>query len=369
MPGPTWPVALAACALLIVPSAAAARDIVDSAGRTVAVPDTVSRVIGSGSGTLRLLTYLGAQDLVVAVDDMETRRPQFDARPYAMANPQFKALPVFGEFRGFDRPEQILALESRPQVILKAIATGTGIDPVDLERKTGIPVVTIDFGDLGERRDRLYQALRIMAEVVDRRERAEAVIAFFERRIADLGRRSAANPAEAPPSVYVGGVAYKGPHGIQSTEPTYPPFGFVGLRNVANSGAGIARDLTHTSVAKEMIVTWDPDFLFLDLSTLQLGNSAGGLFELRNDPAYRSLTAVRQGRVYGLLPYNWYSQNFGSILANAYFIGKLVRPRGFADIDPAAEADAIYTFLVGKPVFGVLDAAFGHLAYRPVPVD
>lgn len=368
MPRPACLVALAACSLLIVPSAAA-RDVVDSAGRTVAVPDTVSRVIGSGSGTLRLLTYLGAQDLVVAVDDMETRRPQFDARPYAMANPQFKTLPVFGEFRGFDRPELIAALEPQPQVILKAVTTGTGIAPVDLERKTGIPVVTLDFGDLAERRDRLYRALRIIADVIDRQERAEAVIDFFERRIADLGRRSAADPATVPPTVYVGGIAYKGPHGFQATEPAYPPFGFVGLDSVANSGPGIARDLTHTSVAKEMIVTWDPDFLFLDLSTLQLGEGTGGLFELRTDPAYRSLTAVRQGRVYGLLPYNWYSQNFGSILANAYFIGKLVRPHGFADIDPAAEADAIYSFLVGKPVFGTLDAAFGHLAYRPVPVN
>lgn len=360
--------AAAGCFLLSAASMAEARDVVDSTGRTVKVPDRVTRVICSGAGSLRLLTYLGAQDKVVAVDDMETRRQQFDARPYAMANPRFKTLPVFGEFRGFDRPEQILALDPQPDVILKAVVTGTGIDPVDLEKKTGIPVVTLDFGDLGQKRDRLYHALRIMAEVVDRKARAEEVISFFDKRIADLRRRSEAGNAGPPPTVYVGGIAYKGPHGFQATEPTYPPFDFVGLRNVANSGDGMAKDLSHSDVAKEMIVKWNPDFLFLDLSTLQLGETGGGLFELKTDPSYRSLTAVKEGRVYGLLPYNWYSQNFGSILANAYFIGKLVRPAGFADVDPAAEADAIYGFLVGKPVFGQLDASFGKMVYQPVPL-
>ncbi|MDX9860368.1 MAG: iron ABC transporter substrate-binding protein [Rhodospirillales bacterium] len=360
---------LSVVAILAIQSTATAREIIDSTGRAVTIPERVSRVICSGAGSLRLLTYLGAQDKVVAVDDMETRRQQFDARPYALANPQFSAMPVFGEFRGFDRPEQILSLDPQPEVILKAIVTGTGIDPVDLEKKTGIPVVTIHFGNLGTQRGRLYAALRIMADVVDRKARAEEVIAFFDGRIADLRRRSEIGSAGASPTVYIGGVAYRGPHGFQATEPTYPPFDFVGLRNVANRADGIAKDLPHANVAKEMIVKWNPDFLFLDLATLQLGNTGGGLSELRTDPSYRSLTAVREGRVHGLLPYNWYSQNFGSILANAYFIGRLVWPQGFQDITPADEADAIYTFLVGRPVFEAMNASFGNLAYIPVPLQ
>ena len=114
---------------------------------------------------------------------------------------------------------------------------------------------------------------------------------------------------------------------------------------------------------------WNPDYLFLDLSSLQLGDKAGGLFELRSDPAYRTLTAVKEGRVYGLLPYNWYTKNYGSILANAYFIGKVLYPERFADVDPAAKADEIYRFLVGKPVFKDMNAIFDGLAYQPVSVN
>ncbi|MUM77907.1 ABC transporter substrate-binding protein [Pseudodesulfovibrio sp. F-1] len=363
--------ALLAALLMLLPSTPALsgeRTVTDSMNREVAVPAEVSRVICSGPGCLRLLTYLEAQHMAVAVDDIEVRRRSFDARPYAMANPQFKTLPVFGQFRGHDNPELILTLEPQPQVIFKTFPT-RGHDPVELQNKTGIPVVTLDYGTLGSQRQALYQSLRTMAEVVGRQDRAEAVIAFMEGQIEDLKRRTADIPEEERPSAYIGGVAMSGPHGFQSTEPGYPPFVFAGVRNLAYREGLTGKDLTHANVAKEMIVQWNPEYLFLDLSTLQMGDKAGGLHELRTDPAYRTMAAVREGRVYGLLPYNWYTQNFGSILADAFFIGKLVHPDRFEDVAPAAKADEIYTFLLGKPLFEEMNGMFGNFAFTKVPVN
>lgn len=134
------------CIVLLLSCHVAAREITDALGRTVTIPETVQRVICSGSGCLRLLTYLQGQDMVVAVDDIEGRRRQFDARAYAMANPQFKDLPVFGEFRGKDNPELIMTLDPAPEVILKLVGTGkgtVGLDPESLQEKTDIPVVAI----------------------------------------------------------------------------------------------------------------------------------------------------------------------------------------------------------------------------------
>jgi iron complex transport system substrate-binding protein len=90
------------------------RVITDAVGRQVEIPETVEHVICSGPGALRLLTYLDTQDNIVAVDDMEKQRPQFDARPYALAHPQLKDYPIFGEFRGHDQPERILTLNRYP---------------------------------------------------------------------------------------------------------------------------------------------------------------------------------------------------------------------------------------------------------------
>ncbi|MFP4317249.1 MAG: iron ABC transporter substrate-binding protein [Desulfovibrionales bacterium] len=343
--------------------------ITDALGRSVSVPAKVEDVICSGSGCLRLLTYLQAQDMIVAVDDMETRRSRFDSRPYALANPWFKTMPVFGEFRGQDNPELILTLEPQPQVILKTYSSSMGHDPAKLQDKTGIPVVALNYGDLGRMRPELYETLRTIGRIVGKTDRAEAVIAYFENTIADLEARTADIPESERPSVFLGGVAFKGPHGFQSTEPVYPPFQFVNTRNLAYDESSSLRELRHSDIAKEQIVKWDPEYLFLDLSTLQLGENMGGLKELRQDPAYQSLTAVQKGRVYGLLPYNWYTKNYGSILANAYYVGKLLYPDRFRDVDPVAKADEIYTFLVGKPVFDMMNSAFGNFAYTKIPVQ
>ncbi|WP_319470323.1 iron ABC transporter substrate-binding protein [uncultured Pseudodesulfovibrio sp.] len=345
-----------------------ARSVTDSMDRTVDIPEKVSRVICSGPGALRLLTYLEAESMAVAVDDIEAKRRAYEARPYALANPQFKEMPIFGSFRGHDNPELILSLEPQPQVVLKTYPT-MGHDPIELQQKTGIPVITLEYGNLGKKRQQLYRSLRIMGEVIGKQQRAEEVIAFIDAKIADLEKRTADIPEKDRPTVFVGGVAFKGPHGYQSTEPGYPPFTFVHANNLAYDSGLTGKDLQHSDIAKEKIVEWNPDFLFLDLSTLRMGDDASGLYELQTDLAYRTLDAVKAGKVYGLLPYNWYTQNYGSVLANAYYIGKLLYPDHFTDVDTAAMADEIYTFLVGKPVFGKMNSIFQNLAYKPVPVN
>jgi iron complex transport system substrate-binding protein len=355
--------------IILVPSSLWAHTIItDAAGRTIEIPAGVEHVICSGPGALRLLVYLQAQNRILAVDDIEKRSSNFDARPYALANPQFKTYPLFGEFRGRDNPELITALDPAPQVIFKTYGT-MGYNPLELQQKTGIPVVVLEYGDLGYHRESFCRALRIMGQVLGNAARAEEVIGFFESAIQDLKARTADVPDIQRKSCFIGGVAFKGPHGFQSTEPGYPPFLFVKAKNVAHDPSRVGLVPSQSNVAKEKLVEWDPEVLFLDLSTLQMGNKAGALFELQTDPAYRALSAVKNGRVYGLLPYNWYAQNFGSILADAYFIGKLLYPERFKDIQPAAKADEIYRFLVGKLVFDRMNQAFGRLIFKKIPVQ
>ena len=350
--------------VLILPVFTAnAKNIVDSTGKTVTVPDQVSRIICSGPGALRLITYFNVQDLVVAVDDMEAARKKFDARPYAIANPQYKKLPVFGEFRGNDDPEKILGLAAQPQVIFKTYA-GMGYDPVELSQKTDIPVVVLGYGNLAVQRDVIYKSLRIIGQVLNREERADELIGFFDKQIAELNQRTAA--IENKKTCFVGGIAHKGPHGFLSTEPNYPPFEFVNAANIARASDVKVQNLSHSSFSKEKLLDENPQVLFLDLSTLQMGDDHGGLYELKTDPVFQALDAVADGRVYGVLPYNWYTQNFGSILADAWYVGKVLYPAQFADVDPVKKADEVYEFLLSAKVYAEMDALFYNKAFKPV---
>lgn len=340
----------------------------DALGREQTVPLHPERVLCSGSGCLRLLVYLGAQDRVVAVDSIEHRTRVADARPYAVANPQFRDLPLFGEFRGQDNPELVAGLDPQPQLIFKTYSE-SGYDAVQLQEKTGIPVVVLDYGDLGRNRGAFYETLRLMGTVLGVEERAEAVIRFFEEAIADLIRRAGEVPEAERRSCYVGGIGSRGTHGFQSTEPGYPPFLFLSARNVAADPAKGDKQLRQADIAKEQLLLWDPELVFLDLGTLGSGKEANGLIELRTDPVYRSLSAVSGGNVHGVLPYNSYTTNYGSVLADAYFIGTVLYPDRFSDVRPEAKADEIYTFLVGKPLFAQLDEAFEGLVFKKIPLE
>ncbi|ABN58252.1 MULTISPECIES: iron ABC transporter substrate-binding protein [Methanoculleus] len=342
--------------------------ITDGFGRSVAVPSPPESVVCSGSGCLRYLVYLQSQDLAVGVDDQEKKDQVMEGRPYALAyGSQFKDLPLIGEFRGKDDPEKILGIG--PQVIFKTGSTGTaystsGPEADKLQEKTGIPVVAFPYGSLRSDAEKaeMYAGLRTMGGVLDKQDRAEEVIAYIEATIADLESRTADIPEVERKTAYIGGVSSAGAHGIISTEPAYPPFHWVNAKNAA-AGLGTA----HADVAKEALVDWDPEYIFIDLGTIQM-ESDGAIGELKNDPALRGLSAAKEGRVYGVLPYNFYSVNYETILADAYFIGKTLYPDRFADIDPEEKADEIHTFFIGKPVFDDHNNEYRNLGFREIPL-
>lgn len=339
--------------------------ITDGFGRDVTVPENVESVICSGAGSLRYLVYLQAQDRVVGVDSLEKKGEEIEGRPYALANPQLKDYPLIGELRGKDDPEKIIVLN--PQVILKTSPTGqpsatTALEADTLQDKTNIPVISFPYGSLRneEQKAEMYSSLRIMGEVVGKQERAEEIISYIEATMKDLESRTADIPESERKTVYVGGVSIAGAHGIISTEPAYPPFLWVNANNVA---AGMGAD--HADIAKEALVDWDPEYIFIDIGTLQAGNE-GAIGELKNDPSLKGLSAVKNGNVYGVIPYNFYSTNYESVLANAYFVGKVLYPDRFEDIDPEAKADEIYTFFVGKPVFSDLNGQYNDTGFKQV---
>jgi len=339
--------------------------LTDGFGREVTIPENVTKVVCSGAGCLRYLVYLQAQDDVVGVDSMDKKENKYEGRPYVYANPQLKNYPLIGEARGKDDPEKII--EVNPQVILKASMIGQAAAPTateadTLQDKTGIPVVAFPYGSLSNETQKaeVYSSLRIMGKTVGKQERAEEVINYINATMQDLENRTADIPESERKTAYIGGVGMAGAHGIIATEPAYSPFLWVNAKNVA---AGMGTE--HADIAKEALVDWDPEYIFIDMGTLQLDNE-GAIGELKNDTSLAGLSAVKNKKVYGVIPYNFYSTNYESVLADAYFIGKVLYPDRFEDIDPEAKADEIYTFFVGKPVFSDLNGNYSNMCFKQI---
>jgi iron complex transport system substrate-binding protein len=224
-----------------------------------------------------------------------------------------------------------------------------------VQNTLGIPVVVLSYGAFATFDEAVYDALRIAGRVLDRAGRAEAVIEFIESLRADLQYRTRDVPADEIPGVYVGGIGYRGAQGIESTEQAYIPLDWVKANNLAEK---VERTLgSHVFVDKEILLALNPEFIFIDGGGLTLVAE-----DYRKKPEfYNALEAFRTRRVYTLLPFNWYTTNIGTALADAYAIGKILYPRRFADVDPEEKADEIYTFLVGKPVYAQMKKDYGAI--------
>ncbi|MBS3789266.1 iron ABC transporter substrate-binding protein [Candidatus Bipolaricaulota bacterium] len=312
----------------------------DDLGRTVSVPEDVERIVGLEAGTLRLITYLKATEMVVGVENFEKRDKK---RPYRLAHPELAELQSIGPIHGGDSE---LIVSAQPEVIFWTYTTKGKAN--DLQNKTGIPVIGLNYGGANSvARDDFYSALRLMGRILDKESRAEEVINFVEEEITEL-RERVEGPEKSGPSAFVGGIGYRGAHGVASTEPSYPPFSFLGIDNVAGE-----LGLDHVMINEEKLLQWNPEYIFIDEAGLSL------VKEDLKEPQFRGLSAIESGNVYGLLPYNYYATNFGTVLADAYYIGKLIYPEAFSGIDPEEEADRIFEFLVGDGVYSRMERIFG----------
>lgn len=309
--------------------------------------EPVRHLVCSGSGALRLVTWLNGAEKVVAIEQIEKTTP--GVVPYRMAHPEYQKLPVFGEGQGRDNIEFLLSMNPKPDVIIRIDSPGTGIDPILLQERTNIPVLLIPYGDLEAEREIFNQSIRLLGEVLDKKERAESLLAFIDSQQAELIERTKDIPVNERPTVFLGGMSYRGVHGFNSTAPIYPPFEWLNLHNVASFLEGETIRAQHMMVLKEQIVAWDPDFIFVDLGTITIDNS-GGWEDLENQPIYRPLRALQQKKVHALYPNNSYSANFDAMLANAWLIGKIVYPERFSDIDIKKKIEEVFRFMLHDPL-------------------
>ncbi len=346
--------AVAACLCLTAcggSSLTGERTIVDSEGREVAVPETVESIVCVGVGALRYTCYMQGADLVVGVEDYEVKEGM--SRLYNYVNfDKFKDLPVTGT-NGVPNTEEIIAVN--PQVIV--LSAYAGVDADDLQNKTGIPVVVVPGSDT-TLDDKAYETIRIMGQLLGKQERAEALTQYLKELEQDLSSRTSAVAEADKPTVYVGGVSYKGHHGFEGTEAGYGPLALIGANNLADTTGQTGA----FNIDLEQVLTWDPDVIFLDFNGMALINADYA----ENPDFYNSLNAVQNGRVYSQISFRSSASNLETALADAYYAATVLYPEQFADVDIEEKVGEIFTMLLGSNPYADLKEA-GY-AFRPITI-
>ncbi len=342
---------LSACAAVPVHTDGERITVVDLHGRKVEVPTSVERVACIGSGALRLYSYVGDMSKLCGVESCEYGF-LISHRPYQMVyETLFRSLPSIGAGGPQGAPDAEALIAAKPDIIF-SLYTSDDSAMDELQKKTGIPVIVLDYGDTEAFDDSVLASIRLMGEILGRKERAEEVAVFLASLRSDLDNRTKSIPDKDKKTVYLGCQSNYGTHGIGSSTANYSLFDAIHAKNVLDlsgyHGYQKALDM-------ETLLTMDPDVIILD---------AGGLSNLKEEyqeqrDAFHALSAFKNQEVYLQLPYNAYYTNLEIAYANAYYIGKILYPDAFADIDIEAKLNQITTVLLGKEMYDSLIASLG----------
>ena len=326
--------------------------ITDAAGRTVTLSASAKRVVAIGPGALRLVTYVDGMESVVGVEQIEKGENPGKTYGYPFKD-KIQSLPVIGQ-GGPDTPPNVEKIvEVKPDVIFAVQpADAKGAD--DLQAKTGAPVIVLSYGPLGTMDKPLFTSIQNIGKALGKEKRAQEVVDFIEKTTADLKERTKNIPDAQKPSVYVGALGFKGAHGITSTQKNFPPFVLTHAKNVT---ASLDKDVI-PDLDREKIVEWNPDIIFLDLGNLKLVTD-----DYQKDKQfYENLKAVKDKKVYGIYPFNFYNTNVETALWDAYIVGKVLYPDKFQDVDLTRKGEEIYAAFfgdAGKKIPAELEKAYG----------
>ncbi len=312
----------------------------DMLGREVVVPAEVNRVIGLRAGALRLLLYMDAADLIAGIEENEKQGSTL----YMQIFSELKELPSLGPMMGGDAE---MIMNAQPDVVFMSYTTVGDADA--LQEKTGIPVVALHLTDMGTTQDTLYESFRLIGKIISKEERAEHLIGYIQKQISELNQRTKDVQSDNNPSAFISGLSYSGSFGISSTHHEYAPFALLNANNVAASiDKKLVSHVKGTFIDIEQLLLWNPQFIFIDESGLELVMN-----DFISKPILRSsLNAVNQGNIYSVLPYNNYATNYESVVINAWYIGSVMFPDRFDDVDISVKSKELMSMFYNRKVYG-----------------
>jgi len=262
--------------LLIITLAAA---IAIMAVGPISAEEVRPRIISLYAGHTEVLLRLGARDNIIGVSAQESYQ-----------GPETLGWKKPEVFDVHDDVEKYLA--ARPDIVLmrpQHMASGSRL--VGTLENSGIKVLSLQVLKAGD----LYQYWRDLAELVNRKEEAERLIADFDRQVSVYHEVAASLPEDAKPGVFIEAI-----HGrVKTFTPDSLPIWLLELAG----GRNVAADAKPTAPGL-MVADYGPERLLSRADEVEIfisqqgAMNPGTLKQLKARDIYRPLKAFVNSRVY-----------------------------------------------------------------------
>jgi iron complex transport system substrate-binding protein len=341
---------LVALAILLAPTLAAAKQVIDLAGRTVTVPDRVERIIIGEGRYIPALAILDRENPVGRIVGMMGDYELVDPASYARYRAAFPGIADIARIGRAQRDTFSVerAVAAQPQVAIFGLG-GHGPDTRSGEviaalEAAGVVVVFIDF-----RSDPLVntpKSMELLGRVLGREAQAQAFLAAWKDALAKVTDRLA-QAAPPPTRVFIESRVGLG-NGCCETMTR----GMMGRFVTAAGGVNIAEAILPGEagvVSLEWLLT-NPPQVYIGTAIGGAASSAGkpwlalgaGVAEsvaamtlkrAAQRPGLADLAAVRDGRAHAVW-HHFYNSPFNVAAVQAF--ATWLHPALFADLDPEA---------------------------------
>jgi iron complex transport system substrate-binding protein len=310
--------------------------VTDALGRTVEFATPPQRIVIAGKATLTIVDtmYLfpDARDRVIALSI--GKQPVGDF--LSLVDPNWEQKTILGVDAG---PEQIAPLQPDAVLMRSSVAETLGRSLEALN----IPVVYVDLETI----DQYFRDVTTLGDLLADDRRAGDIVAYYQSRLDRLVRSMEELPGDEKPSVVVvqysaqggGEVALSVPSAswLQTNEVEIAG-GIPAWKKAAQSGGW-------TVVNFEQIAAWDPDQIFV---VSYQADSAAVVQQLKADPQWRLLRAVKGGQLYGFPAdiFSWDQPDPRWILGVTWLAVEM-HPDQFPDLDFQQEILSFFQQMYG----------------------
>lgn len=261
---------------------------IDSAGREVEVPGSITRIVGSGY-TAQIVLFSLAPDMMVGLSE------EWSDLELKYIDSKYRDLPVLGSFyNSGDLNLEEVAVQDPQLIIDIGEAKSSIVEDMDgITEQIGIPAVHIEAS-----LDSMPEAYRMLGKLLGLEEKAEKLAVYCEYVLEETGKTAEQAEQNGKRSLLycLGGdglnVIAKGTFHAEVIDRLSDNLAVI--ENASSKGTGNPVDM-------EQLLNWDPEVIIFAPDSIY--ETAG------DDETWKHLRAIADGNYYEVPegPYNWMS--------------------------------------------------------------
>jgi iron complex transport system substrate-binding protein len=337
------------------------RTVTDLSGRTVTIEKPIERIITNNPDNSRIVIALGDGAKLVASDEctIETggcvcpmgldNKTICDACWKGVTPGGLDNLPVTNT-RYTMNQEQMASL--KPDLILMS----SDKEAEEVQEHVGVPVFVAGSNYTIEG---MKKHIAAVGSVLGKEKEATDLNSFIDNEVKKVTDISSTIPDSEKKKVYYatrgamkGFYDAKEGRDFTRTDNKYEPMTLAGGINVAKDAAD-----GNVNVGIEQIIAWNPDVILVACSSPE----DSGVDFILQAPELQSIKAVKEGKVYNTFYPNCRGSPHDRNLINMFYIGKLLYPDKYKDINLEAEGNEIMKKFLG--VDGVYTEYMNYLGF------